>query len=293
MWTLLGALGLAGCVGEVTPVLAVHGAEGGPPPARPDTASRLRAAIAAERGRTVAHVDPLGEGPGALDPDPQGPAPVVDCVTWVQQVLARAVADGTDDAAVASALARIRYYAGVPGFGTRKHFVDAWLAWDPWPLRRMTLPPGASAMRVRLSPRNLGATRGYGGAFVGGDAPVVDVPYLRREDAVAWVRTVPPGVLLLSAVAGPTWHADYNHGLGEMGQTHLLFVDTTPSPVVWHASVSAGEVRDETLHAYVDRVDGTFVGFVPWAIVPEDPRAAPGWVRAEAARIAGRADARL
>jgi hypothetical protein len=210
---------------------------------------------------------------------------VVDCVTWVQQVLARAVADAPGDAAIAAALRRIRYFAGVPGFGTRKHFVDSWLAWDPWPLRRMALPPGAADVRVRLMPRRVGAARGYRGAYVGGDAPVVDVPYLRRDDTAAWARAVPEGVFLLAAVAGPAWHADHNDGLGDMAQTHLLFLDTAARPTVWHASITAGDVRGEPLDAYLERVEGTFVGFVPWAMAPGSPRTAPGWVRDEAARV--------
>ena len=69
---------------------------------------------------------------GFFDSDPRIVGDRVDCMTWVQWVLALAYAGNERDPQ--PWLDAIRYYNAHVGFDTRKHYVDRWLTLDPGPL---------------------------------------------------------------------------------------------------------------------------------------------------------------
>lgn len=102
-------------------------------------------------------ISPLGEGPGAApDPDPRLRLDAFDCTTYVETVLALALA--RDPEAAAAVLDRIRYRDGQVGFATRKHFPMA--QWIPdnvraGLLRDITVQVGGDQVvwaRKRLGP---------------------------------------------------------------------------------------------------------------------------------------------
>jgi len=70
--------------------------------------------------------DPLGEGRGAaIDPDPMYRFDALDCMTYVEVVMA--LASSKDEAEFKENLRDIRYFGGVPSYFTRKHFFEHWL----------------------------------------------------------------------------------------------------------------------------------------------------------------------
>ena len=94
--------------------------------ARLDTchyASRVASLARAAIGTPYAG-DPLGEGPGApVDAGPLMDLSKVDCVTFVEQVLALAAATSYKDAF--DTLQKIRYRDGKIAFENRNHFMEA------------------------------------------------------------------------------------------------------------------------------------------------------------------------
>jgi len=68
---------------------------------------------------------PLGEGEG-VDPDPRLRFDSVDCVTFVEETMALALARRPEE--VLPLLDRIRYRDGIPGYAGRNHLMEAgWL----------------------------------------------------------------------------------------------------------------------------------------------------------------------
>jgi D-alanyl-D-alanine carboxypeptidase/D-alanyl-D-alanine-endopeptidase (penicillin-binding protein 4) len=128
---------------------AISNTEHRTPDARtPDSSlTRRLLAISARYLGTPYRRDPLGEGPsGRVDRDPLICASCVDCQTFVEQVLAEALAARPDE--VLPLLIRIRYRDGVVGFGTRNHFmVSDWLPHNRWLIRDLTGPVGGRAAR--------------------------------------------------------------------------------------------------------------------------------------------------
>jgi hypothetical protein len=104
-------------------------------------------AISARYRGTPYRRDPLGEGPaGKVDRDPLMCTTGVDCQTYVEQVLAEAIAPRPTD--VLACLTRIRYRDGVVGFGTRNHYmVSDWLPHNRWLIRDVTDEVGESTTR--------------------------------------------------------------------------------------------------------------------------------------------------
>lgn len=78
-------------------------------------------------------IDPLGEGPGAQpDPDPIVRYDGVDCVTYVEEVLALSQASSLDDAT--AVLQKIRYLGDAVAYTDRNHFMES--EWIPSNIRK-------------------------------------------------------------------------------------------------------------------------------------------------------------
>jgi hypothetical protein len=108
-------------------------------------AARIDAVSAAYLGTPYA-LDPLGEGEG-VDPDPLLDRTRVDCVTFVEQVLAEAIA--TNANALLPALNRIRYRNGSVGYLHRNHyFVADWISNNRWLVADATQAIGRRAVRT-------------------------------------------------------------------------------------------------------------------------------------------------
>jgi hypothetical protein len=93
---------------------------------------------------------PLGEGEaGGPDPDPRCDFSRADCVTFLEQSLALAVADPAEPESFLHALDRIRYRDGNVDFGARNHYMA--LDWTPanaWLVEDATAAVGGDAVQV-------------------------------------------------------------------------------------------------------------------------------------------------
>src|SRR6478672_3088671 len=146
------------------------------------------------------HRDPLGEGPHApVDPDPLFCRTGVDCQTFVEQVIAEALARRPDD--IMPLLTRIRYRDGEIGFATRNHYmVSDWLPHNRWCIRDLTAAVGGGQARTMEKLIDRAAFfRSHGVPAIGsGIAPEVSrTLYLPRAQMRQVVERVPNGAILI------------------------------------------------------------------------------------------------
>ncbi len=250
------------------------------PSARADPATdrRVLRAIARTRDLQVRYTDPLGEGPGAFDPDPRVPDGVVDCMTWVQLVLAMAV--GPDDLpdALEGALNAVRYYGGQVDFRTRKHFVDRWLAWEPAPLAPVPLTWLAERQThtVELQPEVFRAHLGYPCPLLREQTTRFSVDHIPTDDLLWQIGRLPSAVYLLTGIASDRYLERWGTS-GPMGQVHLMFVEGSAQPAedwpVHHASIQDGRVVTERLGEFLSESGALYRGFVPYTVEPRSEAA--------------------
>lgn len=93
---------------------------------------------------------PLGEGAaGGPDPDPRFDLSRADCVTYLEQSLALALAAPPEEASFLAALDAIRYAAGKPDFGSRNHYMYRdWIPSNAWLVEDVTATVGGDRTRI-------------------------------------------------------------------------------------------------------------------------------------------------
>ena len=144
---------------------------------------------------------PLGEGAGhAPDPDPLWRWDAVDCVTFVEQVLALAESQSLGEAK--HTLQRIRYAHGEVDYRDRNHLMEP--AWIPNNTRKGFIAPSSKAVAGhdvrylwRRAPPRAGLTR------------EVALPYLPLRVALAHQDQIPSGTIFF--VAREWWHEVPDH----------------------------------------------------------------------------------
>lgn len=200
-------------------------------------------------------LDPLGEGPTArIDRDPIVRFDRVDCLTFVEQVLAFAQRERFDEAV--SLLQRYRYQGGEIRWRKRRHLME--LQWLPQlakagALVDITARVGGEATRV--AKRTI-TRRHYPGGYarfkrrMGHAAPTGDIalPYLPPKALRARIDALPPVTMLAlvrkTGVLAPLFikHVGLVLRDGKGG-----------APVFRHAIHVFGRVVDEPLPKYLAR----------------------------------------
>jgi hypothetical protein len=242
----------------------------------PPLDQRVREAIEQTREMSVVYTDPLGEGSG-LDPDPRVPNGAVDCMTWVQWVLALSLGRPEDATA---RMDRLRYYGGIVDFRSRKHYLDRWLAWEPGPARPLDLSahPAKHTHEVSIEPALMRADRGAPCPLWREDLVTFRVNYLDADTLLADAATWAPGWYMLTGVAQQKYLDLYGENSGPMGQVHLFLLDATEAGragkptsewTLWHASILRGRVFEDTLGRLTGHTRTIYRGFVPYALVDE------------------------
>jgi D-alanyl-D-alanine carboxypeptidase/D-alanyl-D-alanine-endopeptidase (penicillin-binding protein 4) len=197
--------------------------------------------------------DPLGEGRGRLpDPDPLIDLARVDCLTFVEQVLALAQRRTLRDATLL--LQRYRYARGEIDYRQRRHFME--LQWLPGIvaeglLRDVTARIGGEA--TRIFEREV-TRRSYRGAFrvwrrrLRNALPVgtIRLAYVAAADAPRLAARIPPGAILALLRRTPR--------RSPIAITHVGFVVPGERGMVFrHAIHVAGRVIEEALPKYLAR----------------------------------------
>jgi hypothetical protein len=193
-----------------------------------------------------------GEGEG-FDADPPARYDVFDCVTFLEEVLALALAP--DPAWVGWVRTQLRFRGGVPSYEARNHFfVMEWI--------RHNIEAGyleditASLGEVAIIDKELNATT-YASWRRRDRFPLPDerlptgamhLPVLPLEQALAAVDRIPPGAIIVT-VRIPLDHIP-------IVVTHVGFTVPAEQPTMRHATkMGDGRVRDDSLAWYIEHLE--------------------------------------
>lgn len=213
-----------------------------------DPAARFVQATALFLG--TPYVDgPLGEGDaGGPDPDPRCDFARADCVTFLEQSLALAVADPARPESFASALDAIRYRDGEVGFAARNHYmVRDWIPANAWLVRDVTAEVGAGRLRrVERTIDRAAFLREHGAE-----------PRAGLDEAMEMAVDIVPSPEL-AAVAPALESGDLVFWVGKaegifVVHTGLAVRGGDGELIFRHGSSRAGRVLDESLAEYAAR----------------------------------------
>ena len=207
---------------------------------------------------------PTGEGAsGEVSDRPLVLPDSLDCVTFVEHVLALALAENPEE--ILPRLTEIRYDRGIADFAHRNHFfVDDWIRGGNRALVSLRPLPGDTLLSRTMGRRRFAAANGLDTAGVE-DTPS-ELRVLPREKAIALFDTLKSGPRV-SGIA-------FVDGLDWIWATHvgLVVQDSGKAAVLRHASSRLGEVSEQKLSDYL-RSRPKLAGIVLWDVVA--PRAGP------------------
>jgi hypothetical protein len=210
------------------------------------------------------HNGPLGEGDaGGPDPDPRCDFERADCVTFLEQSLALAVADPADPASFPAVLDAIRYRDGRVSYVTRNHYmVRDWIPANAWLLDDVTAEVGGEHVeRVERTIDRASFLRDNGAEPRDGvdDARVMEVHFVPSS--------------ALAAVAPALKSGDLIFFLGKANgifvvHTGLVVRHADGGLTLRHGSSRAGKVQDESFAKYSAHSRST-QGFLVLRIRPD------------------------
>jgi hypothetical protein len=244
---------------------------------------RIEEALARTRNVQVVYQDVLGEGPGSWDPDPRYPDHQVNCLTWLQLVLAETY--GRTPQEKLQVMDRLRYFGGRPGFSFRKHFIDQWTALDPLPLRRVDFgfcpSSGVQPLQVSLDPAFFIKNIKYQCPLYHQDRRSIELQVAPGQGLVQCAGMLPEGYYVLFPVANDRYLKKYGGFSGPMGQVHSMVLEVK-APVgvppesrdaaefkVYHASISSGKVVETQLGSYILHLWNLYRGYVLYSLAPD------------------------
>jgi hypothetical protein len=253
------------------------------PEARQALSRQIHEALERTRDVKVVYQDVLGEGPGAWDPDPRYPTDTVNCITWLQLLIAETY--GSDADAKLKILDRVRYFDGHVGFGFRKHYTDQWMDLDPLPLRKVDFSscagPVISKLHLDLEPAKFQKNIQYECPLYHMNRTSLDLDVVPAPALVQCTRFLPPGYFVMFPVASERYLQKYGGFSGPMGQVHAVVVEIPSRPAdrtepddptqfkVYHASITSGKVVETELGSYVLNMWNLYRGYLVYELVPD------------------------
>jgi hypothetical protein len=213
--------------------------------------ARIQEAIETTTALQVDATDPLGEGAGGFDSDPRLPRDRIDCMTWLQWVLALAYADPDGDHLLW--MDALRYYGGVVGFDTRKHYVDRWLWMEPGPLQPIDCPETLCQREsIQLDLSGVPAARQYPCGLWRSQVHEVWMEAIPQSQLEEVVGGLDAGFYVLFGLASERYLGLYGMHSGPMAQVHpaLLRVDESGAHIT-HASTALERVAEVELSEWV------------------------------------------
>jgi len=226
-----------------------------------------RVVAVAERSLDTPYANgPLGEGPtGKYDTDPLIDLTKVDCVTFLEQTFALAMAKDYQEAF--DTLQRIRYRDGVIDFETRNHFMIAdWVANNRF-CQDVSAELGVATDSVTRTISKRAYFPKVNAPELGQDTPDRDITlqYVPVDKATAAVAKMPTPALVVF-IGKVDWLFALHCG---------LFVrDSCGAGLLYHASSKAGKVVRVDFAAYVEEQSSRYLGFTAYALsdAPETPK---------------------
>lgn len=240
---------------------------------------RLSETIATTIDRRVVLEDVTGEGPGAWDADPRYPTDTVNCMIWLQLLMAEVYGKGLPDKT--PVLDRIRYFGGQVGFGTRKHYTDHWLAVDPGPLKKVDFTACAkpAVHHVKLNFKPFTDSRKYSCGLYEMNRSELQFDYAPRDKIADCARSLKSGYYILFAVPTQKFLKRSLKQTGPMGLVHAMVLklrdyDAAKGPralsstLVYHASTAAAQVQVEPFEKFLAKSKNIHRGYVVYELDP-------------------------
>ena len=223
-----------------------------------------KAIIQSQQDTRIELRDMLGEGEGAWDSDPRVPTDTLNCMTWLQWVLA--LTYSPEDPKVG--LDAIRYYNSEPYFATRKHYIDRWLMLEPGPLEAISNRlQGHEQKTVQLALSRLTESRDYSCELNAPFTTEVSFSYLPSTQFLAQLSELEKDWYVVFPVAKPAYYTILYPAAGPMGQVHSMILDLRePEPKLWHASIDYGAVVHEPPAHFAHRMRELIDGFSIYAL---------------------------
>ena len=203
-----------------------------------DFSQRMKTAIQSSQNLRVDATDPMGEGNGFFDSDPRIVDDTVDCMTWVQWVLALAYAGPNENPQ--PWLDAIRYYGSNIGFDTRKHYVDRWLTLEPGPL----LPIQSEGLaveseRIQLALQKFQQQHQYPCELYQSELDHIRLDVIPQHHLLDTIHNLAPGFYILFGIATDHYLSMYGAQSGPMAQVHPAILEKTQHEVwIHHASTA-------------------------------------------------------
>ena len=217
---------------------------------------------------TVVVDDVLGEGQG-IDPQPLYPQDQVNCLIWLQWVLARFYSTTEDE--FLNRLNSIRYHHSTVDYGHRKHFVDRWTTLEPGPLKSSALCETDSARKVSLNLEGFAARNGYEGQFYEPNQRFFLLSFSSKKAFVSCLSGLPEGYYVLFPIATEEYLARWDSP-SPMLQVHAMVLEhQNGTKRLWHASIDKKGVVFEDPVQFSERMGTMIQGFKLYELAEDWP----------------------
>ena len=219
-------------------------------------------------GKKVEYSASLGEGKGAFDQSPQYIGDTVNCMTWMQGVIAYAYGD-TEEQRVLY-LDSLRYYGDTISFGTRKHYVDRWLELEPKPLipLKTDICKADIIGSVNLDLIRFKQNHSFQGKLFQEEKSQFGLDALSSARMGDCLSSLPAGFYALFFVANASYLKTWGKH-GAMGQVHSMIVEKTDVIRIHHASIDFGKVQVENWSALSERLETVAQSFTIYSFASE------------------------
>ena len=213
--------------------------------------------------------DILGDEDG-YDNDPMQVTTHVNCMVWLQWVLARYytyLEHGYNINSIetnhAKYLNEIRYFQEPYTFGNRIHYVDRWIF-----VGENYLVPNSSCQRsktksISLPLKDFFMTKGWDGDIYVPQANTIIFPYSTNAEFLDCVYYhLPDGFYLVFPVANEEYKHRWNIS-GDIGLVHSMILEVdSVNKKLWHASIDMEKVLAERPEDFVNRISHLIDGYV-------------------------------
>ena len=216
---------------------------------------------------SVEYSSHLGEGDGYWDGASREVIDTVNCMTWLQWVLAKAYAPSEDELGLY--LDAIRYYEGIVSFANRKHYVDRWTMLEPGPLQKVHSDTctADSSSEIRLELERFRKNHSYSCTLYREEVSLLTIDFLTTERMQSCVDSLQEGYYVVFFIGNDKYMQRWGKH-GTMGQVHSMILEKKEEAQIHHASVDFGKVVSEDWVSLAKRLQNVSRGYTIYALDP-------------------------
>ena len=234
---------------------------------RDGLAVRMKNAIEQSKSYVIVLTDVLGEE--GWDEDPLYPSTEVNCMIWLQWVLALAYQHPS--VSREKVMDAIRYYESGISFGSRKHYIDRWVNIEPGPLVPYSgeVCPHTEEMEITLRLDLLQQHWKYPCSMYRPSENRFQVNFVSGSDFSRCSSQLSNGYYVVFPVAKSKYIDTYSVA-GPMGLVHSMILHRNNEETeLYHASLDYGKVHNESPKAFWERMTHMIKGFVIYELDPD------------------------